>query len=52
MDPAVAFEVTHHFRDGLLGQARAAGDFGARYRAVTQQALNHEANGLLSRNGR
>ncbi|MGY4357386.1 hypothetical protein ACVW0J_003879 [Bradyrhizobium sp. i1.7.7] len=52
MDPAVALEITHHFGDGLLGQARAAGDFGARYRAIAQQALDHKAHGLLSRNGR
>src|SRR6266702_2783896 len=50
--PAVAFKVAHHLRDGLLGQAGAAGDFGAGHRSIPQQALDHEADGLLSRNGR
>ena len=50
--PAVAFKLAHHLRDGLLGQAGAAGDFGAGHRSIPQQALDHEADGLLSRNGR
>jgi hypothetical protein len=35
----------------LLGQAGAAGDFGARHRSIPQQALDHEADGLLPRSG-